>query len=238
MFTASAEGRVLVDADYSQIELRVLAHIADDETMISAFLNGEDIHAVTASQVLGIPLCDVTPEQRSSAKAVNFGIVYGIGEYSLSQDLHISVAEAKAYMNGYLEKYHGVREYMDRIKRQAKEDGFVRTMMNRIRYIPEIQSQNFNVRSFGERVALNTPIQGSAADIIKLAMVRVHERLERELPDARLILQVHDELIVDCREEDAPAVREILRSEMENAVSLKVPLIVDISQGRSWYDAK
>ncbi len=238
MFTASEEGRVLVDADYSQIELRVLAHIADDETMINAFLNGEDIHAVTASQVLGIPLDEVTPEQRSSAKAVNFGIVYGIGEYSLSQDLHISVAEAKAYMNGYLEKYHGVREYMTRIKEQTKKDGFVKTMMNRVRYVPEIKSSNFNVRAFGERVALNTPIQGTAADIIKLAMVRVHERLARELPDAKLILQVHDELIVDCRKEDADSAAKILRAEMENAVSLKVPLTVDISEGWSWYDAK
>lgn len=238
MFTASENGRVLVDADYSQIELRVLAHIADDKTMINAFLNNEDIHAVTASQVLGIPLEEVTPEQRSSAKAINFGIVYGIGEYSLSQDLHISVAEAKAYMNSYLDKYHGVREYMQRIKDEAKQNGLVKTMMNRVRYIPEIKSGNFNIRKFGERVALNTPIQGTAADIIKLAMVRVHKRLGEELPDARLILQVHDELIVDCLEKDAPKVQTILREEMENAVSLAVPLTVDISQGWSWYDAK
>lgn len=238
MFTASADGRVLVDADYSQIELRVLAHIADDETMINAFLNGEDIHTVTASQVFGVHPEDVTPEQRSGAKAINFGIVYGIGEYSLSQDLHISVAEAKEYMTGYLDKYHGVREYMERIKHQAKQNGYVKTMMNRVRYIPEIKSGNFNIRSFGERVALNTPIQGTAADIIKLAMVRVHDRLGREIPDAKLILQVHDELIVDCLCEDAESVKTILREEMENAVLLKVPLIVDISEGKSWYDAK
>lgn len=238
MFTASENGRVLVDADYSQIELRVLAHIANDETMINAFLNNEDIHAVTASQVLGIPLEEVTSEQRSSAKAINFGIVYGIGEYSLSQDLHISVAEAKAYMNSYLDKYHGVREYMQKIKDEAKQSGLVKTMMNRVRYIPEIKSGNFNIRKFGERVALNTPIQGTAADIIKLAMVRVHKRLGEELPDAKLILQVHDELIVDCLEKDASTVHTILKEEMENAVSLAVPLTVDISQGWSWYDAK
>ena len=179
MFVAK-DGYVLVDADYSQIELRVLAHIANDETMINAFRNNEDIHAVTASQVLGIPLEDVTKEQRSSAKAVNFGIVYGIGEFSLAQDLHISVKEAKAYIESYLEKYHGVRNYMESIKEQAKKDGYVKTMLNRIRYIPELKSPNYNIRQFGERVALNTPIQGTAADIIKLAMVRVDNRLINE----------------------------------------------------------
>ena len=195
MFVAQ-EGYVLVDADYSQIELRVLAHIANDETMINAFRNNEDIHAVTASQVLGIPLEDVTKEQRSSAKAVNFGIVYGIGEFSLAQDLHISVKEAKAYIESYLEKYHGVRNYMESIKEQAKKDGYVKTMLNRIRYIPELKSPNYNIRQFGERVALNTPIQGTAADIIKLAMVRVDNRLINEGLKSKLILQVHDELIV------------------------------------------
>ena len=179
MFVAK-EDYVLVDADYSQIELRVLAHIANDETMINACRNNEDIHAVTASQVLGIPLEDVTKEQRSSAKAVNFGIVYGIGEFSLAQDLHISVKEAKAYIESYLEKYHGVRNYMESIKEQAKKDGYVKTMLNRIRYIPELKSPNYNIRQFGERVALNTPIQGTAADIIKLAMVRVDNRLINE----------------------------------------------------------
>lgn len=237
MFVAK-EGYVLVDADYSQIELRVLAHIANDETMINAFRNNEDIHAVTASQVLGIPLEDVTKEQRSSAKAVNFGIVYGIGEFSLAQDLHISVKEAKAYIESYLEKYHGVRNYMESIKEQAKKDGYVKTMINRIRYIPELKSPNYNIRQFGERVALNTPIQGTAADIIKLAMVRVDNRLINEGLKSKLILQVHDELIVEAHKDEVDKVKQILSEEMQSAMELNVPLKVDMSTGHSWYDAK
>ena len=237
MFVAK-EGYVLVDADYSQIELRVLAHIANDETMINAFRNNEDIHAVTASQVLGIPLEDVTKEQRSSAKAVNFGIVYGIGEFSLAQDLHISVKEAKAYIESYLEKYHGVRNYMESIKEQAKKDGYVKTMLNRIRYIPELKSPNYNIRQFGERVALNTPIQGTAADIIKLAMVRVDNRLINEGLKSKLILQVHDELIVEAYKDEVDKVKQILSEEMQSAMELNVPLKVDMSTGHSWYDAK
>ena len=237
MFVAK-DGYVLVDADYSQIELRVLAHIANDETMINAFRNNEDIHAVTASQVLGIPLEDVTKEQRSSAKAVNFGIVYGIGEISLAQDLHISVKEAKAYIESYLEKYHGVRNYMESIKEQAKKDGYVKTMLNRIRYIPELKSPNYNIRQFGERVALNTPIQGTAADIIKLAMVRVDNRLINEGLKSKLILQVHDELIVEAYKDEVDKVKQILSEEMQGAMELNVPLKVDMSTGHSWYDAK
>lgn len=237
MFVAK-EGYVLVDADYSQIELRVLAHIANDETMINAFRNNEDIHAVTASQVLGIPLEDVTKEQRSSAKAVNFGIVYGIGEFSLAQDLHISVKEAKAYIESYLEKYHGVRNYMESIKEQAKKDGYVKTILNRIRYIPELKSPNYNIRQFGERVALNTPIQGTAADIIKLAMVRVDNRLINEGLKSKLILQVHDELIVEAHKDEVDKVKQILSEEMQSAMELNVPLKVDMSTGHSWYDAK
>ena len=237
MFVAK-DGYVLVDADYSQIELRVLAHIANDETMINAFRNNEDIHAVTASQVLGIPLEDVTKEQRSSAKAVNFGIVYGIGEFSLAQDLHISVKEAKAYIESYLEKYHGVRNYMESIKEQAKKDGYVKTMLNRIRYIPELKSPNYNIRQFGERVALNTPIQGTAADIIKLAMVRVDNRLINEELKSKLILQVHDELIVEAHKDEVNKVKQILSEEMQGAMELNVPLKVDMSTGHSWYDAK
>ena len=237
MFVAK-EDYVLVDADYSQIELRVLAHIANDETMINAFRNNEDIHAVTASQVLGIPLEDVTKEQRSSAKAVNFGIVYGIGEFSLAQDLHISVKEAKAYIESYLEKYHGVRNYMESIKEQAKKDGYVKTMLNRIRYIPELKSPNYNIRQFGERVALNTPIQGTAADIIKLAMVRVDNRLINEGLKSKLILQVHDELIVETHKDEVDKVKQILSEEMQGAMELNVPLKVDMSTGHSWYDAK
>ena len=237
MFVAK-DGYVLVDADYSQIELRVLAHIANDETMINAFRNNEDIHAVTASQVLGIPLEDVTKEQRSSAKAVNFGIVYGIGEFSLAQDLHISVKEAKAYIESYLEKYHGVRNYMESIKEQAKKDGYVKTMLNRIRYIPELKSPNYNIRQFGERVALNTPIQGTAADIIKLAMVRVDNRLINEGLKSKLILQVHDELIIEAHKDEVDKVKQILSEEMQGAMELNVPLKVDMSTGHSWYDAK
>ena len=237
MFVAK-DDYVLVDADYSQIELRVLSDIADDKTMQDAFINGEDIHTVTASQVLGIPADQVTSAQRRDAKAVNFGIVYGIGEFSLANDLGISFSEAKAYMDGYLSKYHGVREYMDRIREQAKNDGYVKTVMNRVRYIPELKSSNPNMRKFGERVALNTPIQGTAADIIKLAMVRVDQRLIREGLKSRLILQVHDELIVEAHKDEVDEVKKILKEEMQGAMTLKVPLTVDMSEGRSWYDAK
>ena len=235
---AAGEGCVLVDADYSQIELRVLAHIAHDETMIEAFKSGEDIHAVTASRVFGVPVSEITSEQRRRAKAINFGIVYGMGEFSLAQDLKISVAEAKQYMRSYFEKYHGVREYMDRIKKQAAEEGCVKTLLNRIRRIPELSSSNHNVRAFGERVALNMPIQGTAADIIKLAMVRVYRRLKTEGLKSRLILQVHDELIVEAPENEVDKVKEILRYEMENAMQLDVPLTVDMQTGHSWYEAK
>ena len=237
MFTAE-EGKILVDADYSQIELRVLAAIADDEAMKNAFLSGADIHTETAAQVLKIPASEVTKEQRASAKAVNFGIVYGIGEYSLSKDLKISVSEARNYITGYLEHYSGVKAYMERAKKDAKELGYVKTMMNRIRYIPELKSSNYNTRMFGERVALNTPIQGSAADIIKLAMVRVHKRLKYENLLSKLILQVHDELIVEAVPEEEEKVRRILKEEMENAAQLSVPLIADMESGRSWYDCK
>lgn len=238
MFIAKDDNHVLVDADYSQIELRVLAHIAQDKTMIDAFKNNEDIHTVTASQVLGIPCKEVTPEQRSSAKAVNFGIVYGIGEYSLSQDLKIPVKEAKAYILSYLEKYNGVREYMERIKKEAELNGYVTTMMNRIRYIPELKSTNHNIHAFGERVALNTPIQGTAADIIKLAMVRVYNRLKTDKLNSRLILQVHDELIIEAPKNELEATKKLLNEEMENAVTLSVPLKADTASGYSWYDAK
>ncbi|MBQ7793957.1 MAG: DNA polymerase I [Clostridia bacterium] len=237
MFTA-ADGKILVDADYSQIELRVLAAIADDAAMKKAFASGADIHTETAAQVLKIPAEAVTKEQRSGAKAVNFGIVYGIGEFSLAKDLKISVKEAREYIAGYLAHYSGVRDYMERIKAEAKENGFVRTLMNRVRYIPELKSSNFNTRMFGERVALNTPIQGTAADIIKLAMVRVHRRLCEEKLKSKLILQVHDELIVEAVPEEEERVRAILREEMENAADIGVKLAVDMESGRSWYDCK
>lgn len=237
MFIAK-DGYTLVDADYSQIELRILANIANDETMLHAFMNNEDIHAYTASQILGIPTSEVTKEQRYAAKAVNFGIVYGIGEFSLAKDIHSSIKEARAYINSYLEKYHGVRDYMTNIKEQAKQDGYVKTIMNRIRYIPELKSPNFNIRHFGERVALNTPIQGSAADIIKLAMVRVDETLKEKNMKSRLILQVHDELIIEAENSEIEEVKKILKDTMENVMDFKVKLIIDMSEGKSWYDAK
>ena len=236
MFVASP-GKVLVDADYSQIELRLLAHIANDETMIAAFRSGEDIHAVTASQVFGVPLAEVTPLQRSHAKAVNFGIVYGISAFSLAQDIGVFQNEAKAYMDSYFAKYHGVREYMTRIVEQAKADGYVTTLFGRRRDLPELKSSNFNVRSFGERVALNMPIQGTAADIIKAAMVRVDARMRTEHLQARLLLQVHDELIVECPAEEAETVRAILVEEMEHVVDYRVPLLVDAKTGASWAEA-
>jgi len=237
MFVAK-EGCVLVDADYSQIELRVLAAIAGDTAMRDAFLSGEDIHTVTASQVFGVPVSEVTHAMRSSAKAVNFGIVYGISDFSLAQDIGVTKAEAKAYMDSYLNRYSGVRQYMAGIKEQAKKDGYVTTLLGRRRSLPELKSSNFNLRSFGERAAMNTPIQGTAADIIKLAMVRVHSRLEREGLRAKLILQVHDELIIESPEDEADTVRRLLREEMENVLPLPVPLKVDTGVGRSWFDAK
>lgn len=236
MFVASP-GKVLVDADYSQIELRLLAHIANDETMIAAFRSGEDIHAVTASQVFGVPLDEVTPLQRSHAKAVNFGIVYGISAFSLAQDIGVFQSEAKAYMDSYFAKYHGVRTYMTRVVEQAKADGYVTTLFGRRRDLPELKSSNFNLRSFGERVALNMPIQGTAADIIKAAMVRVDARMRAEHLQARLLLQVHDELIVECPAEEAETVRGILIEEMEHVVDYRVPLLVDAKIGASWAEA-
>lgn len=236
MFVASP-GKVLVDADYSQIELRLLAHIANDETMIAAFRSGEDIHAVTASQVFGVPLAEVTPLQRSHAKAVNFGIVYGISAFSLAQDIGVFQSEAKAYMDSYFAKYHGVRAYMTRVVEQAKADGYVTTLFGRRRDLPELKSSNFNLRSFGERVALNMPIQGTAADIIKAAMVRVDARMRAEHLQARLLLQVHDELIVECPAEEAETVKAILVEEMEHVVDYRVPLLVDAKIGASWAEA-
>ena len=236
MFVASP-GKVLVDADYSQIELRLLAHIANDETMIAAFRSGEDIHAVTASQVFGVPLAEVTPLQRSHAKAVNFGIVYGISAFSLAQDIGVFQSEAKAYMDSYFAKYHGVRDYMTRVVEQAKADGYVTTLFGRRRDLPELKSSNFNLRSFGERVALNMPIQGAAADIIKAAMVRVDARMRAEKLQARLLLQVHDELIVECPAEEAETVKAILIEEMEHVVDYRVPLLVDAKIGASWAEA-
>ena len=236
MFVAGP-GNVLVDADYSQIELRLLAHISADENMVAAFRSGEDIHTVTASQVFGTPPEQVTRLQRSHAKAVNFGIVYGISAWSLAQDIGVLPAEAKAYMDAYLEKYHGVREYQKRIVAQAKADGYVATLYHRRRALPELKSSNFAQRSFGERVALNMPIQGTAADVIKLAMVQVRRRLKEEGLAAKLILQVHDELIVECPEAECARVKALLTGEMERVAQLSVPLIAEAGAGKSWADA-
>ena len=233
-----APGNVLVDADYSQIELRVLAHIADDKAMQEAFLSREDFHAHTAAQVFGVPMDQVTPQMRRSAKAVNFGIVYGISDFSLAGDLGVSRKEAKAYIDGYLSHYQGVRDYMKRVVEEARDRGYVESLYGRRRALPELRSSNFNVRSGAERMALNTPIQGTAADIIKLAMIRVHDRMQAEGLEARLVLQVHDELIVECPEAEAETVLKLVTEEMEAAASLKVPLVAEAHQGKSWYEAK
>lgn len=237
MFIADNDN-ILVDADYSQIELRLLAHISSDETMINAFLNGEDIHAVTASQVFGVPLDKVTSLQRSRAKAVNFGIVYGISAFSLAQDIGVFTNEAKAYIDAYLSKYHGVRDYMTNVVEEAKSNGYVTTLFGRMRPLPELKSPKHSIRQFGERAALNTPIQGTAADIIKLAMVNVHSRLKEEGLEAKLILQVHDELLVECPPAEEERVKLILVDEMQNVAQYSTPLTVDVNSGKSWSEAK
>ena len=233
-----AEGCVLVDADYSQIELRLLAHISGDAAMQAAFTSGADIHTATAAQVFHVEPADVTHEMRRRAKAVNFGIVYGISAFSLSQDIGVTVAEAKAYMEAYFATFPGVRKYMDGVVAKAKEQGYVETLFHRRRELPEIKSSNFNMRSFGERVALNMPIQGTAADIMKLAMVAVETRLKAELPEAKLVLQVHDELIVECPEDQAAAAAKLLEEEMEQVAHLSVPLTAEAHWGRNWLEAK
>ena len=236
MFVAPA-GRVLVDADYSQIELRLLACMAGDQAMIDGFNSGEDIHRITASQVFGVPQSEVTPQMRRSAKAVNFGIVYGISAFSLSQDIGVTKAEAQEYIDKYFAHYAGVKAYMDRVVEQARADGYVTTPFGRRRWIPELASSNFNTRSFGERVALNAPIQGTAADIIKVAMIRVRDRLLAEGLKGRLVLQVHDELIVECPAAEAEAVCRLVKEEMESAAALSVPLVAETHAGKSWGEA-
>ena len=237
-FVASDENHVLLDADYSQIELRLLAEISGDANMQRAFLEGHDIHTSTASQVFRVPLDEVTSELRSKAKAVNFGIVYGIGDYSLSQDLGITRRQAAEYIDGYLATYPGVDAYLKSTVENAKRDGYTTTMYNRKRNIPELASQNRNIRAFGERVAMNSPIQGTAADIIKIAMIRTRKALRDSGLDAKLILQVHDELIVEASRTDAEAAAAILKEEMEHAATTRVPLTVEVAMGQSWYEAK
>lgn len=237
-FFVADEGCVLIDADYSQIELRVLASVSYDETLIDAFINDADIHTVTASQVFGVPHDSVTEEMRKRAKAVNFGIIYGIGDYSLSQDLKIPRKTAAEYIKNYLDKYSGVREYLETAKREAREKGYVETIFGRRRYIPELAVSNKNLQAFGERVAMNTPIQGAAADLIKIAMIRTEKMLKEAGLKSRLILQIHDELIIEAPIEEAERAKSILREAMQGAAELNVPLKVDIGIGKSWYDAK
>ena len=233
-----ADGYIFIDADYSQIELRVLAHISGDRTMLKAFRNDEDIHKQAASKVFDVPIEEVTKEQRTSAKAVNFGIVYGISDFGLSEQLGISKKLAKKYIEQYLEKYSGIKKFMDKIVDETREKGYVETLFHRRRYIPELTSNNYMVRQFGARAAMNTPIQGTAADIMKIAMINVFNRLRKENLDAKIILQVHDELIVEAKKECQEQVETILKEEMESAMKLKIPLKVEISEANNWYDAK
>ncbi|MBR4949239.1 MAG: DNA polymerase I [Clostridia bacterium] len=238
MFIPHSKENILIDGDYSQIELRVLSHMADDENMTAAFKSGADIHRMTASQVFNTPFEEVTDTQRSSAKAVNFGIVYGIGAFSLSKDLKISMKEAKNYIQSYFETYPGVKSFLDNIVAEAEKTGYIKTMVGRIRYIPEILSSNKVLQGFGKRAAMNSPVQGSAADIIKIAMIKVFERLKKENMKTKLILQVHDELILDAPLEEKEKAEKILKEEMENAVNLRVDLLVDVNFGENWYIAK
>lgn len=232
------EGNIYIDADYSQIELRVLAHISQDENMLAAFKNGEDIHKQAASKVLNIPIEEVTKEQRSSAKAVNFGIVYGISDFGLANQLGVSNKQAKEYITQYLEKYSGIKHFMDDIVESAKNKGYVETLFHRRRYVPELKSNNYMVRQFGSRVAMNTPIQGTAADIMKLAMKNVYKELKKSKLDAKLILQIHDELLIEVKMEDREKAKDILKKSMVEAAKLSIPLEVEVSEGTNWYEVK
>ncbi|MGN1089306.1 MAG: DNA polymerase I, partial [Huintestinicola sp.] len=235
-FFVSEQGKVLIDADYSQIELRILSHLSGDKNMQEAFISGKDIHTSTAAQVFDMPEDMVTSEMRRAAKAVNFGIVYGISAFSLSKDIEVSVAKADRYIRNYLSNFSGVRDFMDNAVKSAGEKGYAETMFGRRRYIPELAAKNKNIQSFGKRAAMNAPVQGAAADIIKIAMVKVFDRLRRECPEAKLILQIHDELIIEANERDAELASKILGEEMRNAVSLAVPLTADVSVGKSWFE--
>ena len=232
------EGNVFIDADYSQIELRLLAHFSGCKELVEAYNEGKDIHSITASQVFGVPLDEVTPKMRREAKAVNFGIIYGISEYGLSRNLGVSFSTAKEYIAKYFATYSAVKDYMNSNVEFAREHGYVSTLTGRRRFIPEIKSSNTNLRQFGERAAMNMPLQGSSADIIKIAMINVHRRLKEEGYKTKLILQVHDELVLDAPESEAEAAAQLLKYEMENAVKLTVPLTVEVHSGKNWYDAK
>lgn len=227
-----------MDADYSQIELRVLAHMSEDQQLIEAYKMDEDIHRITASKVFHTPFAEVTDLQRRNAKAVNFGIVYGISSFGLSQDLSITPKEAKSYIDEYFKTYPGIKKFLDRLVDDAKEKGYCETMFGRRRPVPELKSTNFNQRSFGERVAMNSPIQGTAADIIKYAMIHVYDALKAEGLQSKLILQIHDELLVETRKDEVEKVRAVLSQEMQNACALAVKLEIDLHTGTDWYEAK
>ena len=233
-----AEGKVYIDADYSQVELRVLAHISEDTHMIEAFKNGEDIHKQAASKVFGVPIEEVTKQQRSEAKAVNFGIVYGISDFGLGGQLSISRKKAKVYIDQYLSEYSGIKNFMENITNTAKEQGYVETLFKRRRYIPELKSNNFMVRQFGSRAAMNTPIQGTAADIMKIAMINVYKELKNRNLKSKIVLQVHDEMLLEAEENEKEEVKQIMKNCMEKAIILKVPLIADISEAKNWYECK
>ncbi len=232
------EGKVYIDADYSQIELRVLAHISNDEHMIQAFKEGQDIHKQAASKVFKTPIDEVTKAQRSDAKAVNFGIVYGISDFGLKEQLGITRKKAKEYIDEYLEQYSGIKDFMDNITKQAKEDGYVETLFHRRRYIPELKSNNYMVRQFGSRAAMNTPIQGTAADIMKIAMIKVYNEIKKRNLKSKIVLQVHDEMMIEAQEDEKEEIKQILKESMESAANLNVPLIADISIAKNWYDCK
>jgi DNA polymerase-1 len=232
------DGNVFIDADYSQIELRLLAHFSQCKELLDAYNNGVDIHSVTASQVFGVPINEVTPTMRRNAKAVNFGIIYGISEFGLSKNLNIPVSTAREYIAKYFASYSAVKDYMNSNVEFARENGYVRTLTGRKRVIPEIKSSNYNLRQFGERAAMNMPLQGSSADIIKIAMINVQKALKENNLKSKLILQVHDELVLDAPVEEAEKAAQILKHEMENAVKLSVPLTVEVHSGKDWYEAK
>ena len=237
-FVPKSQERILIGADYSQIELRLLAAFSGCEELISAFQNGKDVHTATASKVFGVPVEQVTPQMRSRAKAVNFGIIYGMSEYGLAKQLKISNAQARDYIATYFKEYPKVKEYMNKNVDFAKENGYATTLLKRKRYIRELSSSNFNMRQFGERVAMNMPLQGSSADVIKLAMLGVHKRLKEQGLKSQLILQVHDELIIDAFISEQEQVEKILIEEMEGAVNLAVKLTVSVGSGKTWFDAK
>ena len=238
VFVAEGNDKIYIDADYSQIELRVFAHISQDEEMIKAFNQDEDIHAQVASKVFGVNIKDVTSELRTKAKAVNFGIVYGISDYGLAAQLKVRKSEAKEYIEQYLNKYKGIKAFMEETPKKVKEIGYVETLFKRRRYVPEVNSNNYMVRQFGNRVAMNMPIQGTAADIMKIAMINVDKELKKQNLKSKLILQVHDELLIETYEEEKEVVRNILKNCMENVINLSVPLKVDINEGKNWYEAK